>query len=219
MTRKARSLRALRRPPPFRKPRECVLIVCEGEKTEPYYFEGLREELKLSSVEVEVEGKGCGSAPISVVDAALQRRDARKQDAKCSPRHTEYDVVWCIVDVEIPPHSSLDQALDKAKANGLRVALSNPCFEYWYLLHFKRTSALMKGAKDAIAALKKHYPKYEKNSVEAFQVFYPKTETAIKHAKDVLKEKHYGQDLRECNPSTHVHRVVEHLKSIPERTA
>lgn len=217
MTRKARTSRMLGRRPPVLKPRECVLIVCEGEKTEPNYFEGLRQELKLSSVEVEVEGKGCGSAPISVVDAALQRRAQREQDARYSTTRTEYDVVWCIVDVEIPPHTSLDRAFDKAKGNGLKLALSNPCFEYWYLLHFQRTSALMQSAKAVGDALKRHYGGYEKNNAASFQVFYPRTEEAIKHAKAVLREKHFGQDLRKCNPSTHVHRVVEHLKSIPER--
>jgi len=119
------------------------------------------------------------------------------------------------MDVEAPkPHVSLAAAMDKAKAHGLRVALSNPTFEYWYLLHFEKTSALMQRNQDVRKRLKKHCSKYKKNDRDFFTVVYPLTAQAIENSKAVLKEKHYGDDLQTCNPSTHVHRVVEHLQGV-----
>ncbi len=220
MTRRIRSKNSLKRRRAYIEPRACILIVCEGEKTEPQYFEGLKRELRLRTVEVVVEGKECGSAPISVVDHAIELRKDRVRDARQSMTLVEYDEVWCIIDVEAPqPHTSLNAAFDKAKANKLKVALSNPCFEYWYILHFERTSALMNSNKKAMKRLKQHYPAYKKKDPASFAVVYPLTPTAIRNSKGVLKEKHYGDDLRDCNPSTHVHLIVEHLLDISQRPA
>ena len=214
MTRKSRNTSDLKRRKPFRLPRLCVLIVCEGEKTEPDYFESLRRELGLSSVEVEIVGKECGSAPINVVDAAIDRKACTPQ----STIHDEYDEVWCVMDVEAPePHKTLADAIAKAKKNKVKVALSNPCFEFWYILHFEKTSQPMLKNGDVIKVLKKHYPKYRKNDPNIFDVIFTHTTDAIKHAKEVIREKHWVEDLRGCNPSTHVHRLVEQLMSFDER--
>ncbi|MDY7011402.1 MAG: RloB family protein [Planctomycetota bacterium] len=164
---------------------------------------------------MEIVGKECGSAPINVVEAAIVRKDSTPQ----STTHDDYDEIWCVMDVEAPlQHSTLAQALDKAKGNGLSVALSNPCFEYWYILHFKKTSRPMLKNGDVIKVLKEHYPKYCKNDPDIFDVIFPDTEKAIRHAKEVIKEKHWVEDLRDCNPSTHVHRLVEQLMSFGERS-
>lgn len=43
-----------------------------------------------------------------------------------------------MIDVEAPaPHDGLDGALELARRHGVAVALSNPCFELWIMLHFK----------------------------------------------------------------------------------
>ena len=209
MTRRARDRKSLKRRAPSRVPRERILIVCEGKRTEPNYFQAMRRELNLTSVEVEVVG-GL-KAPISVVNAALDRRRAAARSAVVD----KYASVWCVMDVEAPaPHESLPRAVDKARANRLSVALSNPCFEYWYLLHFERTSALMPRNEDVFSALKRHFPKYAKNDSAIHGVLIPLTETAIDNADGVLKEKHCGENLWEHNPSTHVHRLVAKLKTV-----
>ena len=165
-----------------------------------------------------MEGEACGSSPISVVDHALSLREKREMEAKQSVATVAYDVIWCVMDVEAPtPHVSLAQAFDKARANNLKIALSNPMFEYWYLLHFEKTSALMHQNQDVMKRLKKHHSKYKKNDPDFFWVIYPLTARAIQNSKAVLKEKHFGDDLRDCNPSTHVHHVVEQLQDIAAR--
>jgi len=219
MSRKPRKPENLRRRKPIKSPRKTILIVCEGEKTEPLYFKAFRRELRLSTIEVVVDGKGSGSAPISVVDYAIDLRQKRKEEARDSFVLAEFDVIWCVIDVEAPtPHKSLNDAYQKARANKLNVALSNPCFEYWYLLHFKRTSMSMQYNKDVVKALKKHSPlkKYQKGDPGTFAQVYPYTETAIYNSKTVIKEKHYGRDLRKCNPSTDVHKIVEYLQKMSQ---
>ena len=118
--RKSRPLSSLSRKPGRRQPRERVLIVCEGEKTEPLYFRALRRHLRLSSVEVTIEGKECYSAPIHVVNHAIKRGRGRD----------DFDKVWCVMDIENPAHNtSLHEAIDKAeRTKYVRLALSNPAF-------------------------------------------------------------------------------------------
>ena len=216
MSRKTGKVRSLKRRPPFRVPRQCLLVVCEGSKTEPTYFDGLCRELRLSSVEVEVVGGKSGSAPITVVNSAVAQKKVREQLASQSPTLPEYDGVWCVMDVEAPvSHESLPRALDKARGNCLRVALSNPCFEYWYLLHFRKTSAPMPSCKRVVKMLRKHLPNYKKTLVSpALEQLFRKTGTAMTHAEEVLKEKHWGANLSKCNPSTHVHLLVKYLRSM-----
>lgn len=218
MTRKRRTLQSLRRRLPFIHPRESVLIVCEGERTELQYFDGMRNELRLQKfVEVHVDVKCGGSKPISVVDYAIFLATERARIASSSPILTVYDVVWCVMDVEVPqPHPSLSSALDKAKKYKLRVALSNPFFEYWFLLHFKKIITPFNEDKKLYSVLKKFHPSYKKSSI-GFNILYPLTNIAIKHSEEALKETGCGEDLRDYNPSTHVHQVVKHLQQIATR--
>ena len=52
--RKSREAESLRRQAAKRAPYDVVLIVCKGEKTEPYYFKGLREHLQLSNANIVI---------------------------------------------------------------------------------------------------------------------------------------------------------------------
>jgi hypothetical protein len=72
MSRKARSFRELERRNPKRSPYDQILIVCEGGKTEPNYFQALIDDLRLNTANVEVDGES-GSSPRSVVAHAKAR--------------------------------------------------------------------------------------------------------------------------------------------------
>ncbi|NUW37702.1 RloB domain-containing protein [Nonomuraea sp. SMC257] len=118
----------LRRRRNTRREKPRILIVTEGENTEPQYFNGLARELRASGVEVfRLQVEGIGRDPGRVVRrAAAARADAQPDD--------EYDHVWCVVDVD--EHETLAAALRTAERLGIQVAVSNPCFEIWILWHF-----------------------------------------------------------------------------------
>lgn len=192
-----------------RDPYEVVLIVCEGEKTEPYYFEALRDELRLSSANILICGKECGSAPISVVDFALKEFRAHQDD---------YNRVFCIFDQD--KHDSYDAAIDKIRATRLpnratiHAITSIPCFEFWILLHFTYTTrSFCAAGRDSncalvITQLKRHIPDYEKGNQNIVELVSDKTEDAIRNAKQLdTFHKTSGTD----NPSTKVHELVEYL--------
>jgi len=58
--------------------RQYFLVVTEGEKTEPNYFKGLTAELPDHLVAVEIIGEGANT--ISVVEAAIKKREVRKNE-------------------------------------------------------------------------------------------------------------------------------------------
>ncbi|MCY3022316.1 MAG: RloB family protein [Planctomycetota bacterium] len=198
MAHRFRSEESYRRRPGRRAPRRCLLVVCEGEKTEPVYFEALRRALGLMSVEVRVCGPECASAPISVVDYALKRIGEEKL------QQFAYDAVWCVFDVD--KHPSLAKALDKAKGNHLLVALSNPCFEYWFLLHFEDTNSAFLNAAKLIKHLRKHLPKYSKGR-DVSAMLYPKQKVALERAARFEKNRK-GTGVRDANSATDVHKLV-----------
>ena len=216
VSRKHRRLVEYDRRKAFREPRKSILIVCEGEKTEPIYFNSLKSNLRLAMVEVEIVGEG--AAPITVVDSAIKLREERKHLAKNSTTKAAYEVVYCVIDVEAPKAESLPRAINKAKGNKLEVILSNPCFEYWYILHFRKTGAPFSTSRDVKSALRRLHPAYSESDTTIFDIVYKKTSDAIKHSKEVLKERHNdAEDLRACNPSTHVHKIVEYLQNTAQQ--
>ncbi len=213
-SRKQKRIEEYNRKKAFREPRKSMLIVCEGKKTEPIYFNKLKRKLKLAMVDIEIVG--IGAVPITVVNRAVELKREKRQAAKKSPTEVEYDVIYCVIDVEAPePHESLAEAINKAQDNKLEVVLSNPCFEYWYILHFRKTGAPFNTSRDVKSELRRRYhPNYDESDETIFDAVYPNTNNAIRHSREVLREQHdNAADLRDCNPSTNVHRIVECLKA------
>jgi hypothetical protein len=77
---------------------------------------------------------GFHASPLQLVEEAAAKRAADLRAAK-QGKGAAYDEYWCVFDVDEHPH--LDQALELAGRSGISVALSNPCIELWFLLHFE----------------------------------------------------------------------------------
>jgi len=187
---------------------DVMLIVCEGAKTEPSYFEGLKDAWKLQPLQVEIVGRECGSAPISVVDHAIALRDERRRDSKRARGRPEFDEVWCVFDRD--RHVSLSQALDKARGNDIKVALSAPCFELWYLLHFTYTSRAFRSFDALSKVLRKYLPDYTKSETP-LSVLLPRLDTAKGNA---VKLREHNRDTGSSCPCADVGRLVIALEQI-----
>ena len=87
--RKPKTGRDFKRRSPKRAPYDKVLIVCEGSKTEPNYFNELRDYSTLETANVRV-ASSCGSDPMSVVRHGKNLYRDEKQ--KGHP----YDRVYCV---------------------------------------------------------------------------------------------------------------------------
>ena len=187
-----------------------VLIVCEGEQTEPNYFSALIDDLQLNTANIMIAKNSAGSSPYNVVDFALKEF---KKDKK-------YDRVYCVFDKD--RHTSYDNALDKVrrarlgKGHLIFATTSVPCFEFWLLLHFTYTTKQYDTGSSSICAnvisdLKDHLPRYEKRNIDTYQATKDKLGAAIINCKRV--EQHCdaaGTDM----PSTKVHELVDYLRNL-----
>ena len=212
--RKAKQARDLARKKAKRAPYAKVLIVCEGEKTEPNYFSGLKDHLELNSANVVVTGE-CGSSPMSIVRFAFQLY--REERDVGDP----FDKVFCVFDRDT--HETYQQALEQIETAQLkdtfRAITSVPCFEYWLLLHFKYTTApfVAAGNKSAgdrvIEELRKYIPEYQKGDKSVFAQLIGQMSQARVFAERSLNTARINNT---DNPSTLVHKLVEYLQNIKQ---
>jgi RloB-like protein len=107
-----------------------ILIFTEGSKTEPIY---LTHWQRLHRDRVRVVFDAFHGAPLQLVEHAAIRRaeELRRARRGLADAHDEY---WCVFDVD--EHPNIGRAVDLAAANGVSVAVTNPCIEMWFLLHF-----------------------------------------------------------------------------------
>jgi hypothetical protein len=190
------------RRPAFRDPRPVIVIVCEGKNTEPQYFEGLWEAARNPRVRIFIP-KDHG-VPKTLVEAARQlKKDAQAEARKQRDENLVVDSVWCVFDVD--DHPNLPDAKQTARANGIGLAISNPCFELWLLLHFRESPGMQH--RDKVQQLLKEYvPEYDKN-VE-FCTYSAGYSQAVKRAKRLDQS---ADDAGEAgrNPTTGVYELAE----------
>lgn len=195
----------LRRRGPWRPPRRRILIVCEGEVTEPDYFNTFRRDLRNPLVEVEIDGRG-GPPKTLVERAARRKRKAESEARRESDAYLGYDEVWCVFDVD--DHAHLAAAREQARRAGIQLAVSNPCFELWALLHFQAQTARIE-RKRAGERLRRHLPGYEKSlSFERLKPGYPQAVERAQHLDRCCDESGRPGD----NPSTGVYRLTERIR-------
>jgi len=198
---------------PGRKvPRSCVLIVCEGSKTEPAYFKNLCRKLRLHSTEVRVCGEECGNAPVSVVDFALEEQRRRKREVKQGVALLAYESVWCVMDVEQRgKNPTLPDALQRARDKKLKVVLSNPCFEFWILLHFEDAAKPYSNCAEVIRALQRAMGRTYRKGDDIFKHLSPCIKDAIQRATSLEQRQRYDDANPVPNPSTQAHHLARFL--------
>jgi hypothetical protein len=200
---RTRSNRLKRRAPRL-APRPRILVICEGEKTEPGYLNSLRITEKIRLIEIEiVEAAG---VPKTIVERAVRKkREAKKRATREGDSSQQYDEVWCVFDVDA--HPNLAEALQQAHANEIQVALSNPCFELWVLLHFQNQTAWI-DRHAALSACRLYIRNYDKKvSYAETRDRYPE---AAARAQALDAQQRRNSQLGE-NPTTWVYKLTERL--------
>jgi RloB-like protein len=195
----------LRRRLPRREPRSRILVVCEGGVTEAGYFRDLRAEVRNPLVEVEIDDRG--GVPKTLVErAAIHKREAEREARTRRDDFLSYDEVWCVFDVDEHPH--LSDARQQARDNGVRLAVSNPCFELWALLHFQEQTAYLE-RREARSRLKRHLKSYDK--ALPFPLVHPGYSRAVQRALELDRRREEATDPG-GNPSTGVYRLTEQIR-------
>lgn len=135
-----------------------------------------------------------------------------------------FDQICLIVDrdkksfLSEPGNNQYQYVLDKCREMGFQFCVTNPCFEFWLLLHFDEVFGLNKEkllenpkatAKRRYAEdeLHKIYPKYKKNSYDA--------EMLIKDVdKAIENEKQFCEDIEalEYSVGSNIGKLIEKMR-------
>lgn len=190
-----------------------ILLIFEGKnKTEKLYFNNFKTR---NSGVILMFPSTKDTDSLSLVEFAVQCLKEFDINIK------EGDRVWCIYDTDINPQKQqqLDNARKLAKKFKINIALSNPCFEIWYLLHFKYSTSCFGSNESLIQELKEYIPDYDKN-IDVFKIVDEIKNNISYATANAMKLNDYhaelGRNLEniECNPSTQVFEVIEYIKNV-----
>ena len=152
--------RVRRRKAGVRQSKEVIAFLSEGEVTEPEYVRMLRGHYGIPAGLVKHIKTG-KSNPLGIVREAVKRK---KDNIRRAAKDEEVLVNewWVLFDTEGSrhPHARIPEALRLAEANDIRVAMSDPSFELWLLLHFRYTTRQYLDADETITDLRKEMPEY-----------------------------------------------------------
>jgi hypothetical protein len=205
----------------FKEAEKLFILSYEGTVSEKKYFEDFRKsDIFNDSGLIEIisltRPKDKGSDPINVKKLL--------QKAKREYRFKDTDEFWLIIDRDdwesIHKHNFESLVIDCKAENNFFLAMSNPCFELWLILHLKDVNEFSDTEKQKLLENPKISSK--KNQIDKVlgdiqgrsynkrpnpNIFLPKTQLAIDRAKKL-------DDKKEDYPSglgSHIYKLVEKL--------
>lgn len=199
----------IERPPRSKKYKYLILIVCEDQGTEPYYFKQYKERFEslLPDETVYLRTYGTGRDSLGVVNKAIEFRELLSEEAEGKV----VDQTWAVFDKDdhdLNPKKieRFEKAFKLAEDSNIRVAYSNECFELWLLLHFdnvERTSSIPR---------QKIYKK-----LESYVVNNIKSDFTYEHGHkdiiDIIKE--HGDQTQAIIRAQELHKYHDEINHTP----
>jgi RloB-like protein len=181
-------------------------VFVEGLRTEELYLTYWRRQYR-DRVLVEIDPHRGG--PLQLVERAVEAQRNEARDAR-KGRGRPHNQIWCVFDRD--QHPNFARAIDLANRHGINLAISNPCLELWFILHFEdetkylerqeaqhRAEELLGCSKvltdSALSALAERYDEARRRAVQ-------------------LDEKHVGDGSPSGdNPSSGVWRLIDLIRN------
>lgn len=169
-------------------------VAMEGAKTEWQYLNviaNLNHHVRFKAV-----AKGHGKSPRQLQKA--MRRYLEGGNVKPS------DEAWIILDVNSWKRDHIRELIKFGRDNGVKIAISNPKFEYWILLHFEDGHKFQQSRLNA--SLKRHRAILHKKHINASQFTHDRVKMAITRAS---RKNPDNRDWPLAFPSSTVYKLVE----------
>jgi hypothetical protein len=189
-----------------------ILVFTEGEKTEPLYLSHwhriYREKVVVTIDDLHVD-------PFSLVKAAVSRKEGDEREAKRG-RGDPYNEYWCAFDID--EHPRILEAVALAGSKGIFLAISNPCVELWFALHFKDVRSHIH--RHDIQREVRNLFKCEKVlTLSALEILVRDFEQA-KDRAILLDKKHIGDGSKPgTNPSTRMWTLVDAIRGATPKSS
>ena len=191
---------------------EFHLIITEGTKTEPNYFEGVKNNINQNyrdKIQLEIYGEGDNT--LGLLEKAVQR---------IKNSGIIYKHVWIVYDTDDFPAERINLTAEECclftnDETAFHAIWSNQCIELWFMLHFNYV--------DADLHRSEYYPKlsewlsnigqgdYAKNRDDIFLVLAPYLDNAIRNARK-LDKINQGRTPANSAPGTQVYQLLDMLR-------
>jgi hypothetical protein len=195
----------------FREPRLFVLA-SEDRYAAKQYFDFFRR--KNIHVEVLETPHGEGADPAKVV--------ARLVSYVEKYQITEGDQFWALLDtdhwIKEGHRKNLIQAITAARLRGFSMAISNPCFDFWLLLHHENPNQTwtFSGCKDVGVRILETLGEFNKTNLKAEHYTLDKVRSAIARAKSLESTPPEGAaaDFWPQRLGSRVYRLMDELAAV-----
>ena len=147
-------------------------------------------------------------------------KEAKRMIGIAKSEKNPYDFVWVMFDKD--GHAKIPEAFELARTSPteINIAFTIPCFEYFVLLHFDKTTKPFTKCDDVIHQIKKNWlPNYEK-ATNIFDILLPKKNDGLAHSEWVVnqfnEEIQSGKRIYELSSYSNIHDLVNFLYTFIE---
>ncbi len=182
----------------YRRYRKLFIISCEGKETEIQYFRLIQSY--NPEILVDCPTRNRQSSPFQVLKTLKQRIMEK------NPR-PPYEA-WLVIDKDHWTGVQIDELAKWVDHHGNRgLAVSNPKFEFWLLLHFEMGNDVHT-SRECTIRLQRYLDDFSKH-IDPRAITLFGIEAAIQHAK--LRDNPPCSDWPHDSGSTTVYRLVERM--------
>lgn len=217
MPRRARAGRraapALKRRGPRREPKRRFILFCEGQNTEPTYFEAIKRARSGTLIAVEIVA--AVGVPMTIAERAAEEAQTHRHRRGRRDSFEEGDQVWAVFDRDA--HPRFEEAVMLCEQHGVEVARSDPCFELWLILHERDYDQPCdrRKAQRELGCLRTEYDRSRKKMPDCADMVR-RVEQAESRAEAQLRCRE-AEGAPCGNPSTTVFRLTRAIRDADER--
>lgn len=199
----ARSFSVKKRDSFVKTPKPLLLLIAEGKNiTEAQYFRQFQRQHSTFNIKILTPG--------SATDPEKMLETLERYWKQYDMTFEKGDKGFVVLDLDCSEKKA--QLIEKLEY-GTKIArfiVSNPCFEVWFVLHFRYSTHVYSDGNEVIKELKQHIPEYQKNT-EVKKSLSGMLDTALENARklvDYYEEMGYHWPSVECNPRTDVPEII-----------
>ncbi len=188
-----------------RKRKRILLLATEGKnRTETQYFKSIPSDDYVIRF-----------APGNYTDPVNMIRSLKNEYSELELDDQMGDAAFCVLDSDVDPVKNIQiKRADELSEGNIKVIVSSPCFEIWYLCHYSSSTRQYGSSNEVLNALRLYIPEYRKEMTGIWEIIGSKTEAAIHNAK-ILVQKCFESDRTwhtvDFSPSTEVYKIIELL--------
>lgn len=203
----ARSFSEKKRDTFTKTPKPLLLLIAEGRNvTESQYFRQFQKQHSAFNIKILTPG--------SATDPEKMLETLERYWGMYDMSFTRGDRGYVVLDLDCNVKKArLIEKLERGSKIA-RFIVSNPCFEVWFVLHYRYSTHVYSDGDEVIKDLKKFIPGYQKNT-DVSETLSEMMDTALENAHKLVEyyeEMGYRWPSNECNPRTDVPEIINEIK-------